>query len=238
VDRQSLDVAAALTEAALAINSPRTLEETLDAIVHAARGSVPGFDHAGISVMHRGGRIETLAASDQLVWELDDLQYALQEGPCVEAMRESAVVTVEHARHDPRWPNYMPKAADAGLCAQLALRLFVDGETLGGLNLYSTQSETVEPEAHRVAELFASHAAIALGRVQREEQLNDALATRQIIGKAIGLTMARYHISEDRAFHFLVRASQTSNVKLREIAREVVETANQMYDQPTGRTTP
>ena len=97
--------------------------------------------------------------------------------------------------------------------AQLALQLYNDEGTIGGLNLYSTRSPTVEPDAVRVAELFASHAAIALGRARREEQLNDALVMRKVIGQAIGLTMEHYQITEDRAFLFLVRASQTSNVK-------------------------
>ena len=87
----------------------------------------------------------------------------------------------------------------------------------------------MEPDAVRVAELFASHAAIALGRARREEQLNDALVTRKVIGQAIGLTMEHYQITEDRAFLFLVRASQTSNVKLRDVAQNVVDMANERF---------
>jgi AmiR/NasT family two-component response regulator len=77
--------------------------------------------------------------------------------------------------------------------------------------------------------LFAVHAALALGRARRESQLSEALATRKVIGQAIGLLMARYRINEERAFQFLVRASSTSNTKLRDIAREVVREADQEY---------
>ena len=119
--------------------------------------------------------------------------------------------------------------APIGLRAQLALQLYNDEGAIGGLNLYSTRSPTVEPDAVRVAELFASHAAIALGRARREEQLNDALVTRKVIGQAIGLTMEHYQITEDRAFLFLVRASQTSNVKLRDVAQNVVDMANDRF---------
>ena len=229
MNERPADIAEALAEAARDINKPQTLDETLEAIVRAAQRSVPGFDHVGISITHRDGKIETLAATDPIVLRLDELQYELGEGPCLDAIREAPVVIVEHAEHDQRWPRYMPRAAPIGLRAQLALQLYNDEGSIGGLNLYSTRSPTVEPDAVRVAELFASHAAIALGRARREEQLNDALVTRKVIGQAIGLTMEHYQIPEDRAFLFLVRASQTSNVKLRDVAQNVVDMANERF---------
>jgi len=227
----STDVAVALTEAAKAIHSPRTLDETLRAIVEAAQDAVPGMNHVGISLSHRNGKIETLAGTDELVWDLDAVQYDLDEGPCVSSVKEDPVVVVEHIRHDQRWPNYVPRAVEAGLRAQLALRLYTDQDTLGGLNLYSTRSETISPDAVQMAELFATHAAIALDRARYDHQLNEALASRKAIGQAIGLIMQRYQIDEDRAFHFLIRASSTSNIKLRAVAEEVVNSANQQFQQ-------
>ncbi|WP_262849573.1 GAF and ANTAR domain-containing protein [Mumia quercus] len=227
----SLEVAQALTDAARAIHQPRSLEATLDAIIESARQTVPGFDHVGISVIHRDGRIETLAGTDQIVWELDTLQYDLGQGPCVDAIRESSIVAVEDAANDPRWPDYMPAAAQVGLRAQLGVRLFDEDETLGGLNLYSVNSDAIAEGAVELAALFASHATIALGRARQEEHLNDALVTRKVIGQAIGIVSERYKISEDQAFHFLVRASSTSNIKLRDVAQELVDTTNQQYEQ-------
>ena len=221
-----MDVAAALTEAAKAVNAPRSVPETLEAIVRAARDSLPGFDHVGVSVSHRNGTIETLAGTDQLVWDLDALQYELGQGPCVDSIHEQAVVVVQELRHEQRWPQYVPRALRAGLQAQLGLRLYNEDETLGGLNLYSTSSEGVSDEAIQIAELFASHASIALGRSRHEHQLNEALLTRKTIGQAVGIVMERYQVDEDRAFHFLVRASTTSNVKLREVAQRLVEQGN------------
>jgi GAF domain-containing protein len=223
------EIAQALATAAEAINVPRTLEDTLDAIVQAARASIPGFDHVGISIRHRDGRIETMAGTDPLVWTLDQLQYDAGQGPCVDSVRTEPVVVVEHAQRDARWPGYLPQAVELGLRAQLALRLSTEGATLGGLNLYSTTSELVDRDARQVAELFASHAAIALGRARYEHQLNEAIASRKLIGQAIGIVMERFGISEDRAFDFLVRASSTSNIKLRDVAQEVVDSTNTRY---------
>src|SRR3954452_18676096 len=221
------DLASALARAARNIDRKQSLEEALDAIVHTARTSIPGFDHVGISIIDRHDRIHTRAATDQLVWDLDRLQYDLGEGPCVSAMRETPVVAVPHAQSDRRWPRYMPEAVRAGLRSQLAVRLFLDDEgTMGGLNLYSTTHDTLDPDAESIADLFAAHAAIALGRAREIANLNDALHSRKLIGQAIGVLMERYGLDEDHAFAFMVRVSSHSNVKLRDVAQDVVEKAN------------
>ena len=223
------DVARALAEAARTINTPRTLDETLDAIVGAAQVSVPGFDHVGISVLHGKDRIETKAATGQLVWELDAAQYDLMEGPCVDALREQPTVSAPHLRHDQRWPRYVPQAVEHGVRAQMGYRLYVDDQVLGGLNFYSTQSETIADDACEIGELFATHATVALGRAIEEDNLNVALTTRGLVGQAVGLTMARFQIPSERAFAFLVRASSTSNIKVRDIAAEIVTQADEQY---------
>ena len=226
------DVATVLTEAAKTIDHPASLEETLDAVVHAARDTIPGFQHVGISILHRNGRIETKAGTDQLVWELDELQYSIDQGPCVDAMKSDPIMYLEDAHHDDRWPDYLPKAVERGLRAQLALRLYNDEQTLGGINMYCTTGPGIPPEAIQLAELFATHASIALGRKRFEHQLAEAVASRQVIGTAIGILMQRYEITEDRAFQFLVRASKTSNQKVRLIAQELIDSCNNRFTQP------
>jgi GAF domain-containing protein len=205
-----------------------SLDETLDAIVLAAKVSVPGFDHAGISTIDRSGTITTRAATDEMVLKLDQLQYSLSEGPCVDSMREARVVSAPNIEHDERWPNYVAEATrSTGLRAQLGIRLFLDGQdTLGGLNLYSTQTAEIDDDSIAVAELFAAHAALALGNAREIDQLNTALQSRKVIGQALGLLMERYRMSEDRAFAFLTRASSHGNIKLITVAQELVDEAN------------
>jgi hypothetical protein len=154
MDGKPLALADALTEAAQAINKHNSLEETLDAIVHATRSSVPGFTDVGISITHRDGKIETMSGTGQLVWELDAIQYSLGEGPCVDSVHQAHTVVVENARHDQRWPRFMPQAVQRGLRSQLALRLYKDGKTLGGFNMYSTASDRIDPEAVHAARLI------------------------------------------------------------------------------------
>ncbi len=228
MEGSALPLAEALTTAATAINRPGTLQETLDTIVQATRASVPGFDHVGISLTHSDGTLETKSGTGQLVWDLDVVQYDLREGPCYEAAAgDSQTIVAEHIRHDQRWPRYVPRAAQLGLRSQLGIRLFDHEGTIGGLNLYSTEADEVDPDAVHAASLFATHAAIALGHARKGEQMGEALASRKVIGQAIGIIMERYGIDEDRGFGFLVRASTTSNTKLREVAETLVAQGNQ-----------
>ncbi len=217
-----LPFADAMAEAARAIAAPRDLQGTLDSIVQAARHSVPGVDHAGISVCRRRGTIETKAATDPLVLQLDQLQYELGDGPCLEAIWDEGVVLVEDARAELRWPRFMARAVALGLQSQLGLRLYVEGETLGGLNLYSSEAYSIDAESQHVAELFATHAALALGRVRREDDLNSALESRTVIGQALGIVMERHGVDEALAFQYLASLSQHSNTKLRDVAAELV----------------
>ena len=123
--------------------------------------------------------------------------------------------------------RYAPQAVQEGLRSQLAVRLYLDDEgTVGGINFYSTVSDEVDQEAESIADLFADHAAIALHNADERENLNQALHSRKVIGQALGIVMERYGLNEDRAFAFLVRASSTGNVKVRDIAQELVDQAN------------
>ena len=181
--------------------------------------------------MHANGKIETKAATGDLVWRLDSLQYGLNEGPCVSSLREDPVLVVDHVSHQQRWPRFVPEAVKLGLRSQMALRLYVDDEgTMGGINLYSTSSDTVSEDAPPAAQVFAAQAAVALGRAQEVDQLNDALRTRQQIGTALGIIIERYQLDEQAAFGFLSRLSSQTNSKLRDIAARVVEDATKARD--------
>lgn len=229
MDTSELAVATALARASEMINDCHTSDETLDAIVHATRTSLPEFAHVSISVREREGRFATEAGTDQLAWELDSVQYALGEGPCVEAIEAEPVVVVQCLRHEQRWPRYVREAVARGVRSQVAVRLFTKNRHIAGLNLYSTERDDVAPLSVETARLFATHAAIILGHAQQEDHLNHALETRKVIGQAVGILMERYRVDADRAFQFLVRVSSTSNTKLRDVAEEVVTSTMERY---------
>lgn len=229
-DSTTSDLADSMAEAAQAINAPRSMDERLSAIVEAASNTIPGFDQASISLAYQGGRVHTRTGSSDLVEKLDRNQYEVEEGPCFEAFARLDVVTVPSIPQEHRWPTYTARAREAGVQAQMGVPLGSDGGTVrGALNLYSTTSEGIDPEAVGIGAMFATHVTLALGWARTEEHLNDALATRKAIGQAMGIVMERYRINEEKAFAFLARVSQTSNVKLRDIAQELVTQSDTRY---------
>ena len=222
------DISAALSRVTREMNEPRDLQTTLNTLVETAARSLPGINHVGITIAGKNGDMETKAGSDPFVWELDKLQYELGEGPCVHVIGVEAITKVEWTRREQRWPKYMPLAVAKGLRSQMGMRLYTERETLGGLNMYSTSSDTIDGDAMHMAELFAAHASMALGHARREEQLSSALLTRKVIGQAIGILMERHDLDQDGAFTYLTRVSSHTNVKLRRVAQEIVDLRNDL----------
>lgn len=84
-----------------------------------------------------------------------------------------------------------------------------------------------------VGAVFAAHAAVALRGAKRQAQIEEKAASRDIIGMAKGIIMGRQHVSDDEAFD-MRRASQRMNVKLREVADQVVNPPT--IEQPVEKT--
>lgn len=220
------DYAQSIAEAARTLNKPRSLDDTLQTIVEVACNSVPGFEHVGIATLEKNGVVETRAFTGDLVLRLDAAQHDLREGPCSEVLQGDDAMCVSSMATEERWPCYAPRARETGVRSQLAVKLYLDHGTLGGINFYSTVHDEVGEDARALARLFATHAAIALGHAQERETFTEGLETRRAIGQAIGILMERYEMNEDRAFAFLVRASSHANIKLRAVAQELVADAN------------
>ncbi len=206
--------------------SSLTIQEQLNLVLEDAHETVSGIDAASITVIHRDGRIETVAGTDELVYRLDQMQYDFDEGPCLDALRGAPVQRVDDMPAEDRWPQFAPKAADAGVRSHMAMELYADERSIGGLNLYSRSSHAFDEDTRHLAWLFASHAAMAMGHTRRHEDMSQALATRKVIGQAIGAVMQRFELDEARAFEFLVRVSNSGNIKLRDVAQQVVDELN------------
>lgn len=221
-----------VSEAATKVLGARSPTEVVQAIVDASPITVLGFDDVSVTLQHRDGRLETQQTSSELVAKLDQIQYDQRIGPCLEALRTGEAVVVEEMRHEQRWPEYVQYAIEAGIHAQMGipLRQFDNRSGGGGaMNLYKTTPGPIDPEAVDAAQMFGLFAASALGWRRSEEQLNTALATRKVIGTALGILMERYQINEAKAFDFLVRVSSTGNIKLREVALELVTQTDARY---------
>jgi GAF domain-containing protein len=213
-------LAEALADAARRLNAASSFDETVTEIVHAARRSVPGADHVGVTLARQDGGYATLAATGEKAHELDQLQYSLSEGPCLQAIDGDTLVHVRDVRAETRWSAFMSEASQLGLRSQIGVRIHADKLGRSGLNIYSEQE--LDDRSARAADLFAAQAGLAIAKARAIDQLAEGMRSRQRIGVAVGILMHRYSMSEERAFAYLVRASSHNNVKLRDVAADVV----------------
>src|SRR3984885_14371036 len=112
--------------------------------------------------MRSNGRPVTVACSDPLAAQVDEVQYALDDGPCLHAMRDGHVVRIEDTTEKACWPEFEAQAASHGIRSCLALPLNADGKPGGALNLYSRQASAFGTAEARRAENFAENASGAL----------------------------------------------------------------------------
>lgn len=200
------------------------VQQTLQKIVDLAVETVRGCEHAGISFLH-AGTFSTPAASDEVPLRVDAIQYETGEGPCLDAIREQEVFRTGDLRSEPRWPLFSARAQrETGITSMLCFRLFVAADILGALNLYAETVDAFDDEARAAGSVFAAHAAIALSTALHDEQMDEALASRDVIGQAKGILMAKEGVSAEVAFDMLRRASQGVNRKLRALAEDVART--------------
>ncbi|MGI8577927.1 MAG: GAF and ANTAR domain-containing protein [Nocardioidaceae bacterium] len=233
MDQEQRSLADVMAHVASSLQPAAGVDETLLKITAAALEHVPGVDYASISVLHRDGHIDTVAPTDDVILLADKLQYELRQGPCYEAVEEEANVRSPDVANDVRWPEYGPRVASIGIGAQWAFTLYTHARARAALNLYARQRHAFA-KSQQIVELFSSQVVAVLGYANELSTLHHALDTRKAIGEAVGIVMERYGVGEDSAFAFLVRVSQTGNVKLRDVALEIVGLANQRDNSATS----
>ncbi len=198
-------------------------EAILTRIVHLAVQHLEACEFAGFSMVE-GRRITSPASSGEVPRIVDAIQAEVDEGPCLDAIRDHAVFQTGDLAHERRWTKFAARAhEETGVRSILSMRLFIEADTMGSLNLYSTKPDAFDDNDVALASVFAAHAAVAMSSAKREENLERKADTRDLIGRAKGILMARSHIDDDQAFELLRRASQRLNVKLVAVAEKVVE---------------
>ncbi|TCM48863.1 GAF and ANTAR domain-containing protein [Kribbella sp. VKM Ac-2568] len=221
-----LEVAEVMSEVAAALQSPMDLDETLELITRSVADTIPGIVEASISITTKDREIKTLAPTGLLVTRADHLQYELGEGPCLDAALDDPIVAVNDLAADPRWPDFGPKAAALGFGSQVAFQFRAEPHVRGALNLYALEPNSIDQDSIQLGSMFAGQIAVAMGWARQDQTMTEALATRNVIGQAVGIVMERYQVDSDRAFAFLVRLSQTRNTKLRTVATALVDQSN------------
>jgi GAF domain-containing protein len=227
VSHYSDDLSDVLRELHSFILSEESLETTLKRVVELSARVVPNSE-AGVLLME-GGRPASTAVTSDLVEQLDSKQRELDDGPCLTALRTGEVVHIEDMASEERWPEFARTALDKGVKSMLCFPLAVREETLGALNLFSS-ADDFSTESFDLGSMFAAQSAVSIhnsqlyvNSVKLTEQLNEALASRAVIDQAKGILMEREGLDADSAFEMLRRASQNLNLKVRDIAVQIVD---------------
>lgn len=225
--------AAGLSESLAALGrfvlSEQSLQESLLRVAELSVRAVYGADGAGVTWVVAEEPTTVTAAGD-FVRRIDEMQYSLDEGPCLTAFQTQQVVLVEDLEVEQRWPRFTPAALGHGLRGVIAAPLTVRSARLGALNVYALQAGIMDEAAVKTAALFADQASVVLGNAEaftraRETaiHLGEALTSRAVIDMAKGIVMARESCGPEEAFDRLRQMSQASHRKLRDIAQELVD---------------
>jgi GAF domain-containing protein len=212
-----------------ALLNTNNMEQFLHELAVLATRAVTDGLSCGMTLHQRGRPPATAACSDPLASQVDEVQYQTGDGPCLHAVRHGQQVRIDDLSTHGRWPRFARQAVSLGIRSCLALPLIVDGEPVGALNLYTRRPGAFGPAETRRAERFARHASGALTLALRmascadlNDQLRSSIVSRAIIDQALGVIMATEHCPQDKAFALLRSVSQNTNVKLRDLAADIV----------------
>ena len=179
----------------------------------------------------RPKRSTTVASSSPQAASLDEIQFHYGDGPCLTAAREHRLVHVADIRTDPRWPAYGAAAAEAGILSALGVPFELAGEAAAGLDVYADHPEAFDEAVLEVIQGQVAAASTTLRLAVRmarhrdtETDLKTAMASRTTIDLAVGIITGQNRCTQERAVEILGAASNHRNVKLRDLAADLVAT--------------
>jgi len=219
-NQRALDMIDWLTETA-------SVRDFLQHLVDDAVGN-SGADGCGVTLQRRE-RPLTVVSTGGVADKLDEKQYGLDDGPCLQALRTGAVVHVPDTLNEGRWGSYPSFAADLGIRSSLSLPVPVGTHTAGALNFYAAQPDAFTESDRSALASCAAQAGGAIALAQRladtedfTRDLQTALTSRRVIDQAIGVVMAQRECTEEEAFDLLRRLSQETNLKLRDVCTRLL----------------
>jgi hypothetical protein len=210
-----------------------SLDDVAERVAQTALAAIPHADVISITVLSWPDS-RTAACTDEEALTLDNQQYASGRGPCLEAALRHTPLRAIIDQEQQRWPEFVEAAQHAGIRASLSVPLLIAGvdseqELVGSLNIYSRTPTAFDPfdaELMRLYSVAAGQAISNSGRWQKSRetvtQLETALRSRSEIDMAKGALIALHGCEPEEAFDKLKDESQRRNMKLREVARELL----------------
>lgn len=214
-----------LADVARSLQAEASSKDTMELAVALAVDVIADAEDAAISLISRSRTVDTPAATSERALKVDQIQYELGQGPCLSAIWDEEVVSCPNLETEHRWGPWAPRTVqETEIRSMISFRMFTQKDRVGALSLYSSH-----PHAFTGADVdsgisLAAHTAIAVVTARHEEHMEIALDARSLIGQATGIVMDRYDIDAVRAFAVLRRISQETNVKLHDVAAELIRT--------------
>jgi GAF domain-containing protein len=172
----------------------------------------------------------TAAGSSTRAVELDQLEQAVGDGPCIKALRDMAPVVIDDVASDLRWPELARKFMEVGVHSSLGVPLEITNGASAALNFFASKPNVFTPNVYDKAVGFAAaaHSTLQLSvRInsaqERAEDLEAAMQSRTAINLACGVIMAQNRCSQSEAMEILTKVSSNRNRKLRDVATELIE---------------
>ncbi len=229
-----LDVAALGQLASIAVDTA-PLGLVLQRLARIAERAIPGAAAVSVTVV-RGPSASSAGFTGAVAAALDERQYQAGFGPCVDAAARTTEVVVADTASSEAYPGFGALAADHGVGSVVAIGLAVAGPATAALNVYRAESGASDPAGLtatvRTARIFAVYAAVVVSNAAAMDaerstsaQLSTAMASRAGIEQAKGVLIAQWGITAEAAFELLAATSQDANIKLAEVAAQVVATA-------------
>lgn len=188
---------------------------------------VTGMSGAGIMLLSEDAPRGSLCSTNSVTTLLEDLQYTLGEGPCVDAHQLGVAVLEPDLAEpaSPRWPAFAPAALDAGVRAVFGFPIRIGAARLGALDLYSDQPEPLNDGQYAYALAMADVAARAVLTVEANAQPGSMALEADlhfVVHQAAGMVSVQLGVTVGEAL-ILLRAHAFSNDRLvDEVARDVV----------------
>jgi GAF domain-containing protein len=225
------DVRAALGELGRFRFGEMRVEDALHEIVHTTHRMFD-VDGAGLMLTDSDQHLRSVAASDDRLAHLEELQIEHSEGPCIAAFEDKQLVGAEDLAHDTRWPKFSDAAVNRRVRAVLASPLPYNQDAVGVVAVVSERSRPWSAEGELALLAFTDLAALLIASMMQNQeksvlatQLQGALDSRQIIEQAKGVLVGRHGISPRTAFEQLRAQARSERRKVAALCAEVVESA-------------
>ena len=217
------------------VDFAQTLVRTyrLDDVLPRLCADVTGLlavDGAGVMLEDRHGDLRFIAASNDDIGGIEQLQVETGEGPCVTAHRTGTAVLIDDLETTAQMPDFTPRALAAGIRAVYSFPMRIDDVNVGALNLYRAAAGSLDEDAVTAAQLLADLATTyllsvdAVDRTTRlASQLQQALDSRIVIEQAKGKLSAIWQVDVTTAFERLRRHARDSQRLLHDLAADVVD---------------